>query len=44
MFDKSGSEDAYVVVTEDKDEINKYINLTMKGRSLNLNDRWCNYY
>lgn len=36
---KSGREDAYVVVTEDKNEINKYIKLTStKGDELKLND------
>ncbi|MGH4050105.1 MAG: FtsX-like permease family protein [Clostridium sp.] len=35
---KSGREDAYIVVAEDKNEINKYINLTMKGEDLKLND------
>ena len=36
---KSGREDAYVVVTEDKNEINKYIKLTTtKGEELKLND------
>lgn len=32
------SEDVYVVVPEDGEEINSYINLTMKGKDLNLND------
>ena len=37
---KSGREDAYVVVTEDKNEINNYIKLTStKGEELKLNDR-----
>jgi len=35
---EAGREDAYVVVAEDKNEINKYINLTMKGEDLKLND------
>ncbi|HEY8891899.1 MAG TPA: FtsX-like permease family protein [Clostridium sp.] len=35
---KSGREDAYVVVTENKNEINKYINLTMKGNDLKLDE------
>jgi len=38
-LDKSGVEDAYILVTENKNEINKYINLTMKGEDLKLNDR-----
>ena len=33
---KSGKEDAYVVVTDHKEELNNYINLTMKGKKLNL--------
>ncbi|MBU3182470.1 ABC transporter permease [Clostridium psychrophilum] len=37
---KYGREDAYVVVTEDKNEINKYIKLTStKKEELKLNDR-----
>lgn len=36
--ENSRSEDAYVVVPENKDEFNNYINLTMKGKELNLND------
>ena len=36
---KSGREDVYVVVTEDKNEINKYIKLTTsKGEDLKLNN------
>ncbi|MBK5241964.1 FtsX-like permease family protein [Clostridium sp.] len=35
-LNKSGTEDAYVVVTENPVEINKYINLTMKDKKLNL--------
>ncbi|MBU3092058.1 ABC transporter permease [Clostridium sp. CF011] len=35
---KSGREDAYLVVTEDKKELNKYINLTMKGTDLSLKE------
>lgn len=34
----SGSEDAYVVVPEDKDEFNNYINLTTGSKKLNLTD------
>ncbi|MBU3113935.1 ABC transporter permease [Clostridium lacusfryxellense] len=37
-LDKSGVEDAFILVTENKNEINKYINLTMKGEDLKLND------
>ena len=35
---KSGREDAFLVVTEDKNELNKYIKLSMKGEDLKLND------
>lgn len=35
---KSGRMDAYVVVTEDKNELNRYINLTMKGEILNFEE------
>ena len=35
---KSGREDAYVVVAENKNDINKYINLTMKGKGLLLDE------
>lgn len=35
---KAGTEDAYVVVSEDKKELNKYINLTMKGTDLSLKE------
>lgn len=38
-LNKSGSEDAYVVVTENALEINNYINLTMKDKKLNLTDK-----
>jgi putative ABC transport system permease protein len=34
----SRSEDAYVVVPEDKDDLNKYINLKMKDEALKLDD------
>ncbi|WP_142415025.1 ABC transporter permease [Hathewaya massiliensis] len=34
----SAKEDVYVVVPEDKKDINTYINLTMKEEKLNLND------
>ncbi len=34
----AGTEDAYVVVPENKNDINKYIDLTMKNKSLNLSD------
>ncbi|MDP4178373.1 MAG: FtsX-like permease family protein [Bacillota bacterium] len=34
----SASEDAYLVVPENKDELNKYINLTFNNKSLELND------
>ncbi len=34
----SASEDAYVVVPENKEGINKYINLTMNGKDLKLGD------
>lgn len=34
----SKSQDAYVVVPEDKDLLNSYINLTMKGKELKLSD------
>lgn len=34
----SKSEDAYVIVPEDKDALNSYINLTMKGKELKLDD------
>ncbi|MGV8983133.1 FtsX-like permease family protein [Clostridium sp.] len=36
--DKSGREDAYVVVADHKEELNNYINLTMKGKELSLSD------
>lgn len=36
--DKTRSEDAYVVVPEDKTTFNNYINLTRKNKELNLND------
>ncbi|MDF2880346.1 MAG: ABC-type transport system, involved in lipoprotein release, permease component [Clostridiaceae bacterium] len=36
--DSSGTEDAYVVVPENENDINKYIDLTMKGKSLQLSD------
>ena len=32
------SQDVYVVVPDNKDEFNSYINLTMKGKKLKLND------
>ncbi|MCJ7687966.1 MAG: ABC transporter permease, partial [Clostridiaceae bacterium] len=35
-LNKSGTEDAYVVVTENAVEINNYINLSMKDKKLNL--------
>jgi len=35
---KAGREDAYVVVTDHKEELNNYINLTMKGKTLNLSE------
>jgi putative ABC transport system permease protein len=35
---KSGREDAYIVVADHKEQINNYINLTMKGKSLNLSE------
>ncbi|WP_102401392.1 FtsX-like permease family protein [Haloimpatiens massiliensis] len=34
----SKNEDIYVVVPEDKDKFNDYINLTMDGKALNIND------
>ncbi|MBU3143272.1 FtsX-like permease family protein [Clostridium sp. CF012] len=36
--DKSGREDAYVVVTDHKEKLNNYINLTKKGSALNLSE------
>lgn len=36
--ENSRSEDAYVVVPENKDEFNNYINLTMKDEALKLDD------
>ncbi|MBU3190025.1 ABC transporter permease [Clostridium bowmanii] len=36
--DKSGREDAYVVVADHKQELNNYINFTMKGKVLNLDE------
>ncbi|MDF2504460.1 FtsX-like permease family protein [Clostridium sp.] len=36
--EKSGNEDVYVVVPENKNNINKYINLTMDGKELSLRD------
>ena len=38
MLYKSGREDAYVVVTDHKEQLNNYINLTMKGKTLNLSE------
>ena len=35
---KSGREDAYVVVADHKEQLNNYINLTMKGSSLALSE------
>ncbi|WP_461205299.1 FtsX-like permease family protein [Clostridium sp. DL1XJH146] len=35
---KSGKIDAYVIVSEEENEINKYISLTMKDEELNLKD------
>ncbi|AGK98400.1 ABC transporter permease [Clostridium pasteurianum] len=35
---KSGSEDVYIIVPENKGNLNKYINLTMKNNSLKLED------
>lgn len=34
----SSTEDAYLVVPENKDELNKYINLTMKNKNLDFSD------
>lgn len=34
----SSSEDVYLVIPENKNEINKYINLTMNNKNLKLND------
>lgn len=36
--DGAGTEDAYVVVPENKNDINKYVDLTIKNRSLQLSD------
>ncbi|MGH4123720.1 MAG: FtsX-like permease family protein [Clostridium sp.] len=36
--DKSGKEDSYVVVTDHKEQLNNYINLTMKGKELSLSN------
>ncbi|MGK0469509.1 FtsX-like permease family protein, partial [Clostridium sp.] len=35
-LNKSGKEDAFVIVTENEEEINNYINLSMKDAKLNL--------
>jgi putative ABC transport system permease protein len=35
-LNKSGKEDAFVIVTENEEEINNYINLSMKDTKLNL--------
>jgi putative ABC transport system permease protein len=37
--ENGGSEDAYVVIPEDRDAFNKYINLTRKGKTLVLDDK-----
>jgi len=34
----TSSQDVYVVVPENKEELNKYIDLTLKGKTLNLED------
>lgn len=36
--ESSGSEDAYIVVSENKDELSKYIDLTISGKQLELSD------